>query len=203
MANVVKDYGLKPVYVQGGGNLPVTTCVALSGASALFVGDPVILAGSGDTSGRPSIDIAVGSEGTESTNIFGVVTGIQAAGPDSLATHGGATGSARIVQVVMAFPQVVFQVNASNTTGANPQDIGLNFDLVLTAGDTLTGRSNWALDMGEDTQAGSTSANQMRLIGFVNRPDNEIGAAGTDTPNIACLATFRESGVVAVAGNGA
>jgi hypothetical protein len=64
---------------------------------------------------------------------------------------------------------------------------------VLTAGDTLTGRSRFALDVGEDTEAGATNANQCRLIGFVNRADNEIGAAGTDTANIACLVSFHES----------
>jgi len=202
MANVVKDYGLKALYCYGGLPFPVQTYVALSAASVLMRGDPVIFAGDGDISGRPSIDIAIGSEGTESPNIIGVVVSVQASGPDSLLTHAGATGSARIVQVCLALPYVVFQVNASNTTGANSADLGNNFDLVLTAGDTLTGRSQWALDMGEDAQAGATTTNQMRLIGFANRPDNEQAATGTDTPNIACLATFRESGVVAVAGNG-
>lgn len=193
MANVVKDYGLKAVYRLGGGMIPTRTCVALSAAGALFVGDPVILAGDGNVNGLASIKIAIGSEGTESPNIYGVVQGFQAVGPNSLATHGGATGTERVVIVALALQDAVFQVNASNTTGTNSADIGLAFDLVYTAGDTGTGRSNWALDMGDDTQAGSTTANQMRLIGFADRPDNEQGATGTDTPNIACLAIFRES----------
>lgn len=192
MANVAKDYGLVPVGTFSGQPVPIRTVVALSGASALGVGDPVIPGGSGDTSGRMSVDIAVGSEGTESTNIYGVVVGIQASGPDNLLTYAGATGSERIVQIALATHDVIFRVNSSNTTGPNPQDIGLGFDLVLGSVDTLTGKSGWALDVGEDNQAGASSG-QVRLIGFDNRPDNEIGAAGTDTANIDCLVVFAES----------
>lgn len=201
MANVAKDYGLVPVRSLVG-DIPTQTVVALSGASALFVGDPVIPAGSGDASGRMSVDIAVGSEGTESTNIYGVVVGIQAASPDSLATHAGATGSARILQVALAVPTTIFRVNASNTTGPNPNDIGLGFDLVLGSGDTNTGKSGWALDVGDDNQAGAATG-QVRLVGFTNRPDNEIGAAGTDTPNVDCEVFFAESFFQAAAAGGA
>lgn len=192
MANVAKDYGLVPVGTLAGTPVPTRKCVAASGAAALFVGDPVIPSGTGDTDGRFGVQIAVGSEGTESTNIYGVIVGFEAKGPDSLATHAGATGAVRYPIVALAQQGVVFRVNASNTTGANPNDLGLGFDLVAGTGDTTTGKSGWALDVGEDNQAGAASG-QVRLIGFDNRPDNEIGAAGTDTPNIACLVMFNES----------
>lgn len=194
MANAAVDYGLVPLYSLGGGGLPpAIKCVALSGyATALYIGDPVILAGSGDIYGRPSVNIAIGSEGTESEGIYGVITGIEPRNPDSLNVLYGAASTTRILTVIPALPTVVFRVNASNTTGANPNDLGYGFDLVAGSGSTLTGKSGWALDVGEDNQVGATSG-QCRLIGFDHRPDNAIGAAGTDTANIACLVTILES----------
>lgn len=194
MANAAKDYGLIPIRsLTGGGLPPAIRCVALSGyGTNLFIGDPVILAGSGDTSGRPSVNIAIGSEGSESTGIFGVITGFTPQNPDSLNVNYGAASTTRILTVIPALPTVVFRVNASNTTGPNPNDIGYGFDLVLGSGDTLTGKSGWALDVGEDNQAGATSG-QCRLIGFSNRADNAIGAAATDTPNIDCEVVIIES----------
>lgn len=194
MANPAKDYGLVPVRsLTGGGLPPAIKAVALSSYDTnLFIGDPVILGGSGDQSGRPSVEIAVGSEGSESTGIYGVIMGFMAQDPDSLNVNYGAASTTRILTVMPALPTVVFRVNASNTTGPNPNDIGHGFDLVLGSGDTLTGKSGWALDVGEDNQAGATSG-QTRLIGFSNRADNEIGAAGTDTPNIDCEVVILES----------
>ena len=194
MANAAKDYGLVPKYsLTGGGLPPCIKCVALSGyATKLFRGDPVILAGSGDIYGRPSVNIAIGSEGTESTGIYGVIVDFVPQNPDSLNLLYGAASTTRILMVMPALPTVVFQVNASNTTGANPNDIGYGFDLYAGTGSDLTGKSGWALDMGEDVQVGATTG-QCRLVGFANRPDNAIGAAGTDTANIACLVTILES----------
>ena len=194
MANVVKDYGLKALYCYGGLPFPMQTYVALTGAAALGVGDPVLFAGDGNQQGLASIKIASNS----SRNIIGVVNGIQATGPDNLKTHGGATGSARIVQVILSLPYVVFQVNASDTTGLNSADIGSNFDLSVTTVDVLTGRSLWRIN----DSSTATTALIVRLVGFVDRPDNEQGATGTDTKNIACLVTFMESGVGQVAGDG-
>lgn len=199
MANVVKNYGLKALYRRGGGAIPTEMHVALSAAAALGVGDPVIYAGDGNISGLASIDIAIGTEGSPSVNIIGVVQGIEATGPGSLATHGGATGSERKVMVALALPDVVFQVNAGNNAGLNSVDIGSNFDLVLGAVDAATGRSTWSLD---DASTSTTTANQVRLIGFVDRPDNEQAATGTDTDNIACKVVFLESGVVGLPGVG-
>lgn len=193
MANASNDYGLVPYGTLSGGPIPTRVVDVASGTAALFVGDPVIPTGTGDIFGRLGVVIAVGSEGTESTNIYGVVVGFNPKGPDSLTTHAGATGAVRTAIVALAMPDVLFRVNASNTTGASPNDVGAGFDLVAGTGSSLTGRSGWALDMGEDTQAAATSG-QVRLIAFDPRPDNTIGAAvSTDSPNVDCLVIFAES----------
>ncbi len=187
MANVAKNYGLKALYCYGGLPFPMETYVALTGNAALGVGDPVIFEGDGNQQGLASVKIA----GASTANIIGVVSGIQAAGPDALKTHGGATGSDRIVQVILAMPYVVFQVNAGTQTGLNSADIGANFDLLVVTPDTLTGRSLWSLDDSNPV----TSDLIVRLVGFVDRPDNAQNATGTDSDNIACKVTFMESGV--------
>jgi len=199
MANVVKTYGLKALYRMGGLPIPTQMMVALSGAAALFVGDPVIFAGDGNIAGLASIKKAVGTATTPSANLVGVVQGFVSLGPDSLVTHGGATSNERRVIVAMGYADVVFQINAGNGTGLNSADIGSNFDMVETAGDTLTGRSNWQID---DGTTGTGTDNQLRLIGFVNRPDNAQAATGTDTDNIACKVVFLESGIASLAGAG-
>lgn len=192
MANVVQNYGLKALYRMGGLPIPTQMCVALTGAGAMFVGDPVLFGGDGNIAGLPSIIVAIGTETAPSENIIGVVQGFLSTGPDNLVTHGGATGSERKVIIAMALQDVVFQVNSSDTTGLNSADIGSNFDLVLVAGDTLTGRSNWSID---DGTTATTTTSQVRLIGFVDRPDNEQAATGTDTKNVACKVIFLESGL--------
>ena len=200
MANVNTGYGLVPIRSIGGWNGETITCVALAAyGTALYVGDPVLLGGDG-LGAYPSVIIAIGSEGTESENIYGVITGFEPTDPDSLNVLYGAASTARTVHVVPALPHTLFRVNASNTTGPNPADLGLNFDLVSGAGSTLTGKSGWQLDVGEDSNAGATTGRQMRLESFVNRPDNEIGASGTDTAGIDCIVSFFESHWIAGAG---
>lgn len=192
MANVVKAYGLKALYNLGGGIIPTRMCVVLSAGAAVGVGDPVIYGGDGNIAGLASVVIA----NAANVGVVGVIQGILSRGPDSLVTHGGITLTERKVVVALSYPTVVFQVNASDTTGLNSADIGSNFDLVVTSTvDTLTGRSGWEID---DNTTGTGTDIQVRLIGFANRPDNEQAVTGTDTKNIACLVTFLESGVVAL-----
>ncbi len=192
MANVNTGYGLIPVKSLGGSDVQLIECVALATYNtALFVGDPVIRAGSGDVSGRASIQIAVG--GGTTTNFLGVIVGFAPQNPDSLGSHQGTAGTTRIALVYPALPHAVFRVNASGSTGANPDDIGLGFDLVSGTGSSLTGKSTWQLDMGEDANAGATTGRNCILVGFVNRADNEIGVIATDTTGIDCLVTFQES----------
>ena len=80
MANLTADYGFVPMYNLVG-EIRLIECAALAAASDLYVGDPVKLSGTGDSSGRPSITVAAAGD----TSIFGVVDSILPSGPDSLA----------------------------------------------------------------------------------------------------------------------
>jgi len=198
MANATADYGFS--YVRSYGVEPSTIeCAALTAASDLYVGDPVILSGTGDSSGRPSITRAAAD--TSTVNVFGVVAGIKATGPDNL--NKLYSDSADTVIVIPTMPGTVWRVNGSDVTsnGTSLNDIGLRFDHIVVAGDTLTGRSQYYLDMG-GTTAGSATDNAWLLIGFDRRPDNEFSTTvGTDTDDVDCLVICAES--VWSNGNGA
>jgi len=187
MANATADYGFSYVRSYAGPEPANIECAALTAASDLYVGDPVKLSGTGDSSGRPSITVAAAGD-----MVFGVVEGFKASGPDNL--NQMYSNSADTVMVKPTLQGVVFRVNTSNTTGARLDDIGLRFDHVATAGDTLTGRSGYALDVGEDATAGSSTENQWLLIGFDRRPDNEFSTTvTTDTINVDLLVVCLET----------
>jgi len=201
MANATADYGFVALYSLVG-EIRQMECAALTAASNLFVGDPVKFSGTADSQARPSITVAAAGD----TSIMGVVSGIKATGPDNLnKLH---SDSADTVIVTPTLPTTVFRANASNTTGARLDDIGLLFDHFAGAGgDTLTGRSGYAIDIGEDGQAGATTGNSWRLIGFDRRPDNEFSTTvSTDTANVdllvVCVETIWNYGEAGTVGEG-
>ena len=192
MANATADYGFVPVQSLLGEIRTVRCSVAAGYGTALFVGDPVSLAGSGGSNGYPTITVAAAD--TSTVMVYGVIVGFEATGPDGLATQYSLASTAGTAIVVPTLPGTIFRVNTSNTTGARLDDIGLRFDHVATAGDTLVGKSNYALDMGDDATAGSATSNTWMLIGFDNRPDNEFSTTvTTDTINVDLLVTCAES----------
>lgn len=177
MPNVNTAFGFRPLHEPNPGEL--IECVALASyATALFVGDVVILGGSGDLSGRPSVQQATAG----SLNNLGVIVGIQPTSPDSLGTHRGTASTLRIVQVAPGYPQTRFLVNCNASIAVT--DIGAGYDLVVAAGSTTTGRSAMQLDISTLSTAADRT---FRMLGFQNRPDNTIGT-GADA-----IVVFAES----------
>ena len=189
MANATADYGFVPVKSLVGEIRTIRCAVAAGYGVALFVGDPVELAGSGFNA-HPTIQVSAAAN----VNTFGVVVGFEATGPDSLTTQHSLASTAGTAIVVPTLPGTIFRVNSSNTTGARLDDIGLRFDHVAGTGDSLTGKSGYALDLGDDATAGSATENQWLLIGFDDRVDNEYSTTvTTDTANIDLLVVCAES----------
>ena len=77
-------------------------------------------------------------------------------------------------------PDVIYEVEA--VTGSNASysfavaDVGLNADASTVAGSTVTGTSAAALNM---AGAAVTATLQFKIMGVVQRPDNEITGAAT------------------------
>ena len=185
MANVTADYGF--AYVRTHGAKPQgIECAVLTAGSDLYVGDPVILSGTGDSQSRPSITQAAAD--TSTVNIYGVVQGFKATGTDNLSKQ--YSDSADTVIVLPTVPGSIWRVNSDS---ASLNDIGLRFDHKIVAGSTLTGRSGYYLDV-NTTTAGSATSNAWMLMGFDRRPDNEWSTTvTTDTDDVDCLVMCVES----------
>lgn len=168
MANVDRVNGLRPVKhldgspYNGAANLYY---VPSSDSTAIFVGDAVKSAGSADADGVPSVAQAAAGDA-----IRGVVVGVKPVTDESTIYREASTE--RYVYVADA-PDLVFEIQEDADGGAlAATDVGNNADLVVGSGDTATGTSGMELD----SSTAATTAATMRILGFVQRPDNEIGA---------------------------
>lgn len=189
MANTSKIRGFIPVkHVNGSpyngqSNIYAT---AASDGTALFVGDPVKLAADGNAQG-----IQLVTKATAGAAVLGVVVGVintkfdpvggtMSAGSVALDTPVYRPASTAQYVLVCDAPDVVYEVEA--VTGANASysfavaDIGQNADLATVAGSTVTGTSAAALDM---STKNTTATLQWKILGVVQRPDNEITGANT------------------------
>lgn len=169
MANVNAPRGFVPVrYASGacyagGGN---RYHVPASDSTALFIGDPVVLAGSADANG-----VATVTKSSVGGRVTGIVVGIE---PSATVTTMYRAASTAAYVVVADDPNLIFEVQEDAVGGAlAAADVGLNADMILGAGSTATGMSGTQLDT--STKA-TTATLGWRIEGFVQRPDNEIGA---------------------------
>lgn len=189
MANTSKIRGFIPVkHVTGApytGQANIYYVPATDG-TALFVGDPVKLAADANAQGIGQV-----TKATPGAAVLGVVVGVINTKFDPVAGN-MSSGSvaldtpvyrpAYVGQYVLVCdaPDVVYEVEA--VTGSNASysfavaDVGQNADLTTVAGSTTTGTSAAALNMAV-VAAGATL--QWKIVGVVQRPDNEITGAAT------------------------
>lgn len=172
MANSNAPTGLQPVRYRSGapynGAANVYYVPATDG-TALFKGDPVIIAGAADTNGVPTCTRATaGSAG----RITGVVVGFVPS-PNIIANGYRVASTAEYV-LVADDPDLLFEIQEDSTGGAlAATDIGLNADLAAGSGSTVTKLSGFQLD---SSTADTTATLQLRIVGIAQRADNEIGA---------------------------
>jgi hypothetical protein len=169
MANTSKIRGFIPVkHVNGSpynGQSNIYATAAADG-TALFVGDPVKLAADGNAQGIQLV--------TKAT------AGTMSGGSISLDTPVYRPASTAQYVLVCDAPDVIYEVEA--VTGSNASysfavaDVGQNADLSTVAGSTVTGTSAAALDMATKN---TTATLQWKVLGVVQRPDNEITGAST------------------------
>lgn len=189
MANTSRINGFRPVKhtsgapYNGQGNIYF---VPASDATALFVGDPVVLAGSADDNG-----IATVTRAAAGAAVLGVVVGVIPAKLDPVAGK-MSTGSmtldtpqyrvASTAQYVLVedAPDVIYEVELANAGSAYTYlvaDVGLNADAHYATGSTSTGVS--ACSLNTATKA-TTATLQFKILGAVQRVDNET-VTGTST----------------------
>jgi len=172
MANANSAFGLKPVRYASGAPYSGAAnryYVPSTDATALFNGDPVIIAGSGDTGGVPTCTIATAAG---AGRITGVIVGFEPT--RTFETLGYRPASTAMYVYVADDPNLLFEIQEDAVGGALAvTDIGLNADLIAGSGNTYTKQSGWQLDT--STKA-TTATLQLRIDSFQQRVDNEVGA---------------------------
>lgn len=171
MANTNNPEGLKPVrYASGAPYNGACNIyfVPATDATALFVGDPVILAGDADTDGVPTVTRATAAG---AGRITGVVVGVR--NSPTQTTRYRKASDAMYVHVADD-PSLLFEIQEDAVGGALAStNVGQNVDLIAGTGSTVTGLSGFQAD---SSTAATTSTLQLRIEGFVRRVDNVIGA---------------------------
>lgn len=172
MANTSRINGFKPVYHGNGSpfNGKATLYyMASSYATAAYVGDVVkLVAGADSTNGIRTVELAAAGNA-----VVGVIVGFMA-DPTNLNVGGTgrAASTARYVWVADS-PDLVFEAEASNGTPLY-SDVGLNVNHAVGSPSATFATSGAYLDFGTEA---NTATLTFKILGFVQRPDNEIGAS--------------------------
>jgi hypothetical protein len=173
MANANTPFGLSPVQHQSSGVFTGgvrTYCVPVGDGTALFIGDPVKLAGTGEiVDGVPYQDVIKANTGDV---MAGVVVGF-APLPTSLETRYRVASTVRLVYVDDN-PNTLFEIQEVGTgTALTLNDVGLNINWVNASGSTYTGKSGVVLD---NTTEATTNTLDLHIVGLSARANNAVGA---------------------------
>lgn len=191
MANVDSPFGLKPIRHMMGVPLAATIrpyYISASYGTALFIGDPVVKYSDGANAAAVSAPGAghfpIGTlpevrkaAATTDTPITGVIVGF-AAYPANLDLKHNPANTERIA-FVCDDPFMIYEIQADGVLATT--SIGLNGNLVFThAGSATTGLSGAELDAaGTADGPDTTAADQLKILRFVNREDNDTGSANS------------------------
>jgi len=171
-------FGLTPIRYKSGDSYNGAAnlySVAAGETNNIFIGDPVVISGTGDAAGVPGVARAAAG-----ANITGVVVGFApkdnvAAGSTTAINRGYRAASEADYLLVADDPFLLFAVEEDAVGGAlATTDIGNNADLVAGTGSVYTKRSGYMLD--SSTKA--TTSAQVRIVGFDQTIGNTIGGTG-------------------------
>jgi hypothetical protein len=151
----------------------------------MFVGDLIVKVADGSNTAResapgvgsfppgtlPNIELAVVTDGTYAS---GVIVAF-AVNPSNLDQRHNPTSNERIA-LVCTDPTVVYEIQADGDLTESL--IGLNATFIRThAGSTVTGLSGEELDTGTSTTPVANASLMLRIVGMVNREDNDTESA--------------------------
>ncbi len=199
MANVDAAYGL--ALHEDNSQSSLITCVIPSGdGTATFVGDAVKLydLDSVRIDGGPYALPVVQAAATDP--IFGVVMGFNQVIPSGmdLGRRHRPVSTSMYCFVKPAHPLDIYRIQCDDDTETIAvSDIGSNADIVVGSGDTISGMSG--MELNSDTTA-ATAGLQLKIVGFVDRPSNQVGVANQDVlVTINQNQAFNDAGVAGVA----
>lgn len=199
MANVDGKYGLA-LHEDNSKSGLMLCVIPASDGTATFIGDAVKLANIDAARVGGGMYAPAVIQCAAADPIFGVVMGFDQVIPSGmdLGRRHRPASTAMYCFVKPAHPLDVYRIQADDDTETlSAEDVGSNADLIVAAGDTVTGMSGMELD--SNTTA-ATAGLQVRVVGFVDRPSNQVGTANQDVlVTINQSQTFNESGNAGVA----
>lgn len=179
MANVSRINGFRPVKHMTGAPYNGQTNkynTTTGDATSLFIGDLCVIQGTADADGIMNVKRAAAN---------GVAVGVvQSIEPDptNLALTHRSASTQRYVYVADS-PDLVMEVQEDGVgTVLATTSVGLNINIIVGTGSTITGQSAMQLD---SDSADTVNTLPLFIVGFVQRPDNEVGSA-----NAKVLVTF-------------
>jgi hypothetical protein len=179
MANVDRPNGLRPVGTGLGApwNGKVNMYVVESANdTAIFVGDLVKLSGAAGSAGETSFGLDVEGvaeiiQSAAGDKSVGVVVGFLPNQDNLMQKH--CPIDTRRVALVSDDPNTVYEIQeVSGGTALTAAEVGLNANVVVAAGNTVTGLSGMELD---NTTEATTAGLNLQILGLVKRVDNAIG----------------------------
>lgn len=179
MANVDRPGGLKPVGTGSGapwsGKVNMYA-VASDDTTAIFVGDLVKLTGGAgeageEINGHDVEGVAEITQAAAGDKAVGVVVGFLA-NQDNLMQKHRAASQARIA-LVSDDPDTLYEIQeVSGGTALTSAAVGLNANVIVGSGNTVTGLSAMELD---NTTEANTAGLNLQIKGLLKRPDNAMG----------------------------
>lgn len=170
MANADRPRGARPIGTLDGSpyNASIRTRpVDSSNATAIFIGDFIKLEDDGNVAPAAAGD-----------TLLGVCVGVEVDASVSETEHPGYLPASTAGNILVCEgPDVLYEIQEDSAGGAmSKSNIGSNGDIVAGTGSTVTGQSGHELDSSDVIAKDGTPASaQLRVIGFVDREDNEVG----------------------------
>lgn len=163
MANSDNVFGAR--LVQSGNEYRIRRySIPASDSTATFVGDFVKSNGTADTDGTPQVVQAAAGD-----TLRGVVVAVE---PETQASTLHRAASDQRYVLVCDDPDAVFEIQEDGAMAVTA--VGGNADVVVAAGNTTFGTSGMELD----SSSAVTTTAQLRILGLVQREDNEVGTNG-------------------------
>lgn len=158
MANTDFPHGLNPISSPHGGIR--RTPYDKTASTALFLGDPVTMVAAGTVQRAAAGQV-----------LLGVVEGIFDSTGKPVNYVAASDADAYTVMVADDPDQLFEAQEDSGGAALAAADVGMNCDILVTDGDTGTGKSKVEIDSSTKLSA----SGQLRLIKIVDRVDNAIG----------------------------
>ena len=174
MANVVEQYGLKPVRQLNGSpfiNAQNRYRIASNNSTAIFQGDLVQPLGSGN------ITRSIANDGNVTVGVFNgcFYTDPTTQKPTFLNYYPGSIAASDIIALVIDAPETVFEIKANATFVV--ADLFKNYQMTDVTGNTATGISQVQLDVSE---SGTTGTYVVQAIDITQDPFNSDVAAASN-----------------------